>query len=135
MTVTEAEVAALAEALREHHGPGYFPGTECVCVIGSLEDCARAILASLPDGWRFTDAECIEGTLEVTEDDLSCTPDERALLDALARLPSDKPWTLASIPGACYAVSVYSDGTEATRLGADADTLTAAIVAALGDER
>lgn len=53
---------ALTEALRRLYTQRNYLGKRA-------EDDADAILAALPSGWRLTDAECIEGTLEVTEDD------------------------------------------------------------------
>jgi hypothetical protein len=57
-----------------------------------------------------------------------------AIGEAVERLPSDKPWTLANIPSACYAVSIYPDGTERNRIGVDGSTILDAINAALGGE-
>jgi hypothetical protein len=57
-----------------------------------------------------------------------------AIGEAVERLPSDQPWTVANIPSACYAVSIYPDGTERNRIGVDGPTITAAIDAALEGE-
>lgn len=46
MTATDRAKEALAEALAEHHGAGWFPSTECVCIIGSLDECVDRILAT-----------------------------------------------------------------------------------------
>jgi hypothetical protein len=86
-TPSEAEVRLLAEAL---HPDGEGPVVDCC--MGStfehlyppieaeskhraahLEDAAE-LLGHLPEGWRLTNEP-------------SCTPEERATLDALARLP------------------------------------------------
>jgi hypothetical protein len=44
---------------------------------------ADRVLAALPEGWALREGECVEGTLEVTDDEAAARADAYRLVEAL----------------------------------------------------
>jgi hypothetical protein len=66
--MTDPTAAALAEALRAHAGPGYFPGTKDITFIVAADrdpaaEFAAAILAALPPDWCGHDTDGLREAL------------------------------------------------------------------------
>jgi hypothetical protein len=131
--LTDAQ-AALAAAAQDHETSGIHGPLHCSLACGS------SLLAALPPGWRLvgpdegviTRDECAESLIEAVRavEGTACTPEERATLDALARLTDAIAWSLEGGPDESNVKVWNSQGLEGS-----GPTLAAAIEAALEGER